>query len=244
MNKIIIGVFVIILLYILYLYFFSNSSTVLVGMRDTSTKVAVSSSAITPGAGSLNFTFSIWVFVTEWSNSGKAKYIFYRPNCDSTSKSPNSLEMKFDSTINDINISMDVASSSAAAAGGSSSLTCSVESVPLQSWANIIMTLNGKALDLYLDGKLVRTCLLNGMPTCMSSNTDLILPSSSGDEESSFKGYTSNFKYLPKSVNPREAYAIYREGFGSGNWLSSMFSKYRIKMSFLEDNVEVNSFEM
>ena len=234
MNKIVVGVFVIILLYILYLYFFSNSSTVLVGMRDTESKVVVSSSAITPGAGSLNFTFSIWVFVTEWSNSGKAKYIFYRPKSDTTS---NALEMKFDSTINDVKISLDV--------GNSSPMMCSVESVPLQSWANIIMTLNGKALDLYLDGKLVRTCLLSAPPSWIQGlNTDLILPSSSGDEKSSFKGYTSNFKYIPNSINPREAYAIYREGFGSGNWLSSMFSKYRIKMSFLEDNVEVNSFEM
>lgn len=240
MNNIIIGVFVIILLYILYLYFFSNSSTMLVGMRDTATKVAVSSSAITPGAGSLNFTFSIWIFVSEWSNSGNAKYIFYRPN--PSSNTSNALEMKFDSRINDINISMDVLGTTTD--GGSSNLTCSVESVPLQSWTNIIMTLNGKALDLYLDGKLVRTCLLSGMPTWINSNAELILPSSSGAKESSFQGYTSNFKYLPTSVNPREAYAIYREGFGSGNWLSGMFSKYRIKMSFLEDNVEVNSFEM
>ena len=82
------------------------------------------------------------------------------------------------------------------------------------------------------------------MPTWINSNAELILPSSNGAKESSFQGYTSNFKYLPTSVNPREAYAIYREGFGSGNWLSGMFSKYRIKMSFLEDNVEVNSFEM
>jgi|TARA_B110000483_G_scaffold62274_1_gene77490 hypothetical protein len=232
MNKIIIGVFVVILLYILYLYFFSNSSTMLVGMRDTASKVTISSSAITPGAGSLNFTFSIWVYVTEWSNSG-GKYIFYRPNSDTS----NALEMKFDSTINDVKISLDV--------GSSSPVTCSVESVPLQSWANIIMTLNGKALDLYLDGKLVRTCLLSAVPSWVQGlNTDLILPSSSGDEKSSFNGYTSNFKYLSKSINPREAYAIYREGFGSGNWLSGMFSKYRIKMSFLEDNVEVNSFEM
>jgi len=235
MNKIIIGVFVIILLYILYLYFFSNSSIVLVGMRDTASKVVISSSAITPGAGSLNFTFSIWVFVTEWSNGG-GKYIFYRPNSDTTSSST-ALEMKFDSNINDVKISLDV--------GSSSPVICSVENVPLQSWTNIIMTLNGKALDLYLDGKLVRTCLLSGVPSWVQgSNTDLILPSSDAGEESSFKGYTSNFKYLPKSINPREAYAIYREGFGSGNWLSSMFSKYRIKMSFLEDNVEVNSFEM
>lgn len=238
MNKIIIGVFVIILLYILYLYFFSNSSTVLVGMRDTATKVIVQSSAITPAAGSLNFTFSIWLFVTKWSNKGSPKYIFYLSN--GVDKS-HDLEMKFDSTINDINISMNIVGTSTAPVA--SNVTCSIESVPLQSWVNIIMTLNGKALDLYLDGKLVRTCLLSGMPTWINSNTDLILPSST-DVEPSFEGYTSNFKYLPTSVNPREAYAIYREGFGSGNWMSSMFSKYRIKMSFLEDNVEVNSFEM
>jgi hypothetical protein len=239
MNKIIIGVFVIILLYILYLYFFSGSSTMLVGMRDTSSRVVVSSSAITPGTGALNFTYSIWIFVTEWSNSAKGRYVFYRPANNESSNETSVLEMKFDNMRNDVNISLDT--------GKPALATCSVENVPLQSWTNIILTLNDRALDLYLDGKLVRTCVLDNVPGKLQTlNTDLVMPGSGDSVNPSFKGYTSNFKYIPSAVNPREAYAIYREGFGSGsgNWLSGMFNRYRIKMSFLEDNVEVNSFEL
>ena len=32
-----------------------------------------------------------------------------------------------------------------------------LENVPLQRWTNFILTVNGRAVDLYLDGKLVKT---------------------------------------------------------------------------------------
>jgi hypothetical protein len=42
--------------------------------------------------------------------------------------------------------------------------SCSIEDVPLQRWTNLIISLDNRALDLYLDGKLVRTCVLPGVP--------------------------------------------------------------------------------
>ena len=49
--------------------------------------------------------------------------------------------------------------------------------------------------------------------------------------------------YYNRAVNPREAYSIYKEGFGS-NWLSDLFNKYRIKIAFMKDQEELNSFQI
>ena len=65
-HKIVIGVVIIVLLYLLYLYFFGNSSAVLVGIHDTSQEVQISSGSIAPGP-TQNFTYSVWVYVSNWN---------------------------------------------------------------------------------------------------------------------------------------------------------------------------------
>ena len=226
-HKIIIGVVIVILIYLLYLYFFGDSTTVLEGMHDAAVESVIPASSLAPAVGSANYTYSIWIFVANW-NTGAPKVIFERPGDDSGTYAP---KMAFSADLNNIDITL-------ATYDPSKPIMCQVANVPLQSWTNIIMTINGQALDLYLDGKLVRTCLMSGIPK-PSSQSLTLTPSGK-----SFQGYTSNFRYINNNVNPREAYAIYKEGYQSGNWLSGMFNKYRIKMSFLEDNVEVNSFEI
>jgi len=40
---------------------------------------------------------------------------------------------------------------------------CAISNFPLQAWVNLIISLYGRTLDVYVDGKLVRTCVLPGV---------------------------------------------------------------------------------
>jgi hypothetical protein len=91
---------------------------------------------------------------------------------------------------------------------------------------------------MYLDGKLVRTCVLPGVPK-MSSGSPLVVSPGGG-----FEGYISNFQYFSRAVNPREAYAIYREGPGGTNWFTGLINKYRLRIEFLKDNKVMNKFDI
>ena len=90
---------------------------------------------------------------------------------------------------------------------------------------------------MYVDGKLFRTCVLPNV-TKADSNADVFITPGGG-----FKGYTANFQYWPQSVNPQQAYNIYKTGYG-GNWLSNIFNKYRLRIQFLEGNRVSGSFEI
>jgi hypothetical protein len=228
-HKIVIGVVIIVLLYLLYLYFFGDSAAVLVGVHESSQEVQISSSSIAPGP-TQNFTYSVWVYVSNW-NAGNEKIIFQRA-CGS-SFCP---KMAFDQNMNNVTVTLATYPSDS---GSQVEATCQIENVPLQAWTNLIMTLNGNALDCYLDGKLVRTCLMPGVPKLSGAGALVLTPNGQ-----SFQGYTGNFQYFNRAVNPREAYAIYKEGYGGSNWLSNLFNKYRIKLAFMKDNQEVNSFEI
>ena len=49
-------------------------------------------------------------------------------------------------------------------------------------------------------------------------------------------------QYFTRAVQPEEAYAIYKAGYSGGNWLGDLFDKYRLKIAFMEDSRELNSF--
>lgn len=226
-HSIILGVIVIIALYIVYMYYFGNSSTsYLAGLHDAKTSMTISSSNL-PGGATADYTYSVWVYVNNWNyRLGEKKPILERPGMDS---------MEFDSNLNNIIFTLAVSPPE-----GTTPVThtCTLENVPLQAWTNIIMTLNGRALDLYMDGKLVRTCVLPGVPHILPGANLQLTPGGG------FYGYTGNLQYINKAVNPRDAWAIYREGYGGSNWFSNILNKYRIKLAFMEDNREINSIEI
>ena len=56
-----------------------------------------------------------------------------------------------------------------------------------------------------------------------------------------FTGETGNFRFFPNSLNPQEAWNVYKAGFGSGLF-SGLLNKYKLKVAFMKDNVEYNSF--
>jgi len=146
-------------------------------------------------------------------------------------------------TLNNVEVDLGTYASNTASGDMSGVVTtqtdqCTLENIPIQAWANVLVTLNNRALDLYLDGKLVRTCVLPGVPKMSSGEPLVIAP------EKGFEGYISNFQYFSRAVNPREAYAIYREGPGGSNWFTNLINKYRIKIAFMKNNREVNSFEI
>ena len=73
----------------------------------------------------------------------------------------------------------------------------------------------------------------------MTSGIPLVVTPNGG-----FEGYVSNVSYFSRAVNPREAYAIYREGPGGSNWLSNIFNKYRLRFEFLKNGKVVNEFDI
>jgi hypothetical protein len=115
--------------------------------------------------------------------------------------------------------------------------TCLIENVPIQKWVNVIISLYGRTLDVYLDGKLVRTCILPGVPR-INNDADIHVTNNGG-----FSGWTSTFKYWSNASNPQEAYNIYKDGFG-GSILGNALSKYRLRFSTVKDNKVTGSFEI
>jgi len=123
------------------------------------------------------------------------------------------------------------------ASAGTDIHKCTVENIPIQKWVNVIISLYGRTLDIYIDGKLVRTCVLPGVAKVNNESSILVTP------RGGFSGWTSTFKYWPNAFNPQEAYNVYKDGFG-GSILGNALSKYRLRFSVIKDNKVNGSFEI
>jgi hypothetical protein len=91
-------------------------------------------------------------------------------------------------------------------------------------------------LDVYLDGKLVRTCVLEGVVNVSNAGTSNVYVTPKGG----FSGWTSKFQYYANSTDPQTAWNIYQKGYGA-SMLSNIFGKYQVKISLLENQTESSS---
>ena len=235
-TRILTIVAVIIILYLIWVYYFSKSDKTLFKMHNAQYQMVIPGSRLPHGNNSSDYTFSIWFAIGNWNyRFGEKKIIFSRMD-DVGNFAPS---VSLGGTENTIDVTLAVYSGTGS---GSTQYTCSLDNVPLQKWTNLIITLNNRALDLYLDGKLVRTCVLPGVPK-IGSSSDVYVTPKGADGQAGFSGEVASFRYIANAINPRKAYEIYKEGY-SGNLFGNLLNKYRLKMSFLKDNSEVTSFEI
>jgi len=226
-QTILLGVIVIVILYLVWKYVFSDTTNQSLSMGGSAkTRHLIKANTLPGNPASVDFTFSVWIYVDNWQYKySKPKVIFRRSNSNSNTLSPS---VSLAPSTNDLDLSLTTVSGNVD--------NWSVQNIPIQKWCNIIIATNNRTVDTYIDGKLVNTHVLSGVPK-MDKNADIELTPEKG-----FSGATSKFRYFSRTISPREAYEIYREGPG-GNALTDLFNKYKLKMSFMKDNEEITGFE-
>lgn len=223
----------IVLVYFLITWIFGDSSRATLTRLHNATVPQTISVGHFPSTPTANYSFSICFYVDDWNHKfGEYKTIFVRSD-ENDAASP---RVELDKYENNIKVTLATYSNKPGASkkdGKNESVI--LENVPLQRWTNLIITINGRAVDLYLDGKLVKTKVLNNVPK--TTRSPVLLTPNGG-----FGGSTANFLFFNRALNPREAYDLYKEGCGGQAWFSDIFNRYRIKLAFLKDNAEVNTF--
>ncbi len=110
-----------------------------------------------------------------------------------------------------------------------SSPLCDLPEIELQRWMNITIAVNGKTVDVYMDGKLARSCILPSFYKVDSGGYSATLLSYGG-----FGGQISTTTMYDGALNPETVYKNYIAGpepiTSIGQWLSSIF-KFGINVS-------------
>lgn len=164
-----------------------------------------------PSTGGADWGMQYWMYISDWNyRFGSDKDIVKRiaPNNGSIT-SPRIFLSPSENTLN-VRLSVFPTNSAAGAASPSSdstgdSFTCAVENVPLQSWFSVSVTCFQRNMDIYINGRLVKSCVLPGVPK--PAVGDIILNDAGG-----FSGSICNLNWYNSMLSPDDAKRFHAKG--------------------------------
>jgi hypothetical protein len=249
MNVLTIFIFVLIIVLIYVVYTFMTTPTTTVSdLSDASKYVVVPSSKTESNStGNNNYGYSVWLYIDAWKTNGTStinKNILTRTTTTTTSANLPLFQLHLDNNQNDLMLEMSDST------GAPINVPCMIRNVQLQKWINITMSVYGNTVDLYLDGKLVRTCVMTKMPASLISTDQLyvgggytltnnVISPTDGD----LQGFISNVVYNPDYFSPEEAWNIYSAGY-SGAGMFNFLHSYKLNFSITNNNQTLGQFSI
>lgn len=196
-----------------------------------------------------NFCYSVWIYVNDWNyRYGEHKIVFIRGSDNKPCP-----KVELDKTQNNLKVTMAIHPGASSApkldptspdktdkihktdmADKPQHHSCTVNNIPIQKWVNILVSGRGRTMDIYLDGKLVRTCVLPGVPEINSAAPVKLTP------DGGFAGETNRFQFWPEACSPQKAWDIYAAGKGGGGPLDAI-GKIKVKMSLTDGGKVLDS---
>jgi len=246
--KLILGVvIVVILLYIIWSYFFTSMEVLMSFQKGT--ELFHKSLDKVVDSSRNNYSFSVWTYIDDWSvNYGNSKNILALAPGE---RSPCFFALYFSKTTNDLNIYIEPASPNSVGNNenvyNSLSSTCSVTNFPLQTWVNISVSVYNRAIDVYIDGKLIKTCSMNTVASPISKNTAIFIGgkrSPTNNQVPGFSGFIASVVYSPDVFSPKEVWDIYSRGYTNSAFDLNALKRYKLELAFLKDNSVLKSFSI
>ena len=88
---------------------------------------------------------------------------------------------------------------------------CDIQDIDLQKWINLTVVVNGRVIDVYVDGKLARSCVTAGIPTVEKGDQYLTVGQFNG-----WGGSVSTTSVFGYALTPGRIYEIYQTGPNQG----------------------------
>ena len=183
-----------------------------------------------PNICSLRFTLCFWMKIHDFNYKyDKYKSVLYIGNENAHKTAPgiwlypktNNLAVRMACKTDDKNGTMNLQKQykhdGHPVSGGVANHTCDIANVPIQSWTMVGIVLNNREIDVYINGKLVRSCLLPGVPD-ISNSYKMVLSDDGG-----FDGELSKVQLFSDSKNPEDIYEWYLQGPNANkSWLEHL----------------------
>lgn len=209
----------IVLIFVLY-YFLNRSGTaVLSNKLDLSTpQTAVPIDKI-PDPSSRKYSYEMWMYVFNFQ--GTSQYIISRGSvADATKKN---IGIKLDGSSPKLMLDYTATGSSTPSAQKSVSIT---DNFPLQTWAHLIVSVDDKYVDIYMNGKLIKSIQDANIDT--PSPTAII-------EYGVTNCYLAKLSRTSMATDPQTAWNSYTAGNGE-NPMAKYLSSFGLTMTLQKNN--------
>lgn len=220
------------LVVIVYVFFFFFSKTTVLSDRlDLAKENPDRPAADLSTPASAIYSYECWVYVYMPKNNigtgGNNKYIFYRPAKDGNA---NNIGLYLDGA-NKPTLNLEYTNSSGDPAYPGTRQTVQItDNFPMQTWAHVIVSVQNSYIDMYLNGKLVK------------SIRDDAIDGPSPDSPLKFGkmgAYLAKLKRSTEATDPQTAWTNYLSGNGE-NPIKKFTGDYKLDVSFKNGDTTYN----
>ena len=207
--------------YFLYRYFstknkLSTSKLLVPYIRDASVYKSFSESTI-PGSLSGNeYNINMWIYINDYLyRSDEDKCILFKGDIfesiingmdDEVNENGNpSVWLKANENTLVVQVGLDTSYNK-----DDKIDKCEFKNMALQKWVNLNISLRNNVLDIFIDGTLVKSCILKGTPAVKTGDLHVCKPGS--DNLSGFNGYISRLEYTNMALDIDAIMNRYKKG--------------------------------
>jgi hypothetical protein len=181
-----------------------DASQMMIFPQDPSNNGAVTIYRSNNAVDGIEFTWSIWILINDLYNSGvtgQYKHIFHKGNSDLSNNGvnfPNNAPgLYLEPNTNSLVVIMNTFDNI--------NEEVTVPDIPLNKWVNVIMRCQNKTLDIYVNGNIIRSLELSGVPK--QNYGDVFVAMNGG-----FNGYISNLWYFNYALGTAKIQDITKDG--------------------------------
>jgi hypothetical protein len=145
----------------------------------------------------LEFSYSVWIYIQDWTRGWKNIFVKGDATDGAGTNSARAPGLWLYPDTNALHARINTFASP--------NEGCDIKNIPLQKWVHITYVLNNRTVDIYIDGKLERSCVLRGVPKL---NDEPVRVCDNGG----YFGKISNLVYFRYALKPDEVYKIYASG--------------------------------
>jgi hypothetical protein len=226
-TLIILGILLLVIIYILIQVLSERGKSVANKVDLSATNGSVSYKALKNPKAS-RFSLSLWVYLENLKSTGNTDIIYIKKNDGS-----DFLKLSVtDTTILKYNMALQ---------NGEVVTNEIMGNFPLQKWVYVIISVDNKIIDLYVDGKLVRSQQLDSPPVSTDSDFNISYGSCNGGNKC--KGHVAKFERIPQPMDPSTAWTKYMQGNG-GSYFSKMLSSYGATVTLTKDDLDLRQFTL
>ena len=213
---IILGIIIVFLIYYLYVNYIGAIKTM---KKSADLNVSQPTIANIDRPANLSYSYGLWLYVNSWDNS-KEKIIFGRND---------NIKLYLDTNTPTLKCNINKTS-------GTEIVTIT-DNFPLQKWVYIIVSIDGRIIDCYINGKLVKSQKISGdtKPPGDSASAPIVL--------GQFDATLANFSRTITPMDPQTAWNNYNKGNGITGGLFSIGS-YGANLSLIKDSIQFSNIKL
>ena len=208
-------ILVVLIMYMLFQSYFDGKQSLV--SQTKLDKMSDVTSVSKPNASILSY--GIWVHINKWT-SGTEQTLFER-NTELKVYFTSGAGLKV--KVNDDNTPSDIVVT---------------DNFPIQKWVHIGIVVDNQIMDVYLDGKMVKSVKLKAVIS--PAEKDITYGTTSAIAEDT---HIAEHKRMTYALDPKGMWDLYMEGNGMGG-LTQAASEMNVNLSILKDGVESSTYNL